>query len=81
MNDKPKPGPQSPWRLFGTGLEFAGVVLIFAYLGHLLDNRFGWEPWGILTGAMIGLTGSMYNLIKAVNKANREPPRKPHDEP
>lgn len=72
MTDKPKSPESSPWRLFGTGLEFAGAILLLALLGHFADQRWGTEPWGILTGAMVGLTGSMYNLFKLMNRANRQ---------
>ena len=80
MTDKPNPDQQSPWRLFGTGLELAGAVLILAFIGHLVDQKIGSEPWGLLTGAVLGLIGSMYNLIKALNKANRDANQSDHDD-
>ncbi len=80
MNDQSNPRQQSPWRMFGTGMELAGAILILALIGYLLDEKFGWTPWGVLTGAMMGLAGSMYNIYKALDKANRESNPQDHDD-
>jgi len=47
------------------GLEFAGVVGIFAYAGWYLDQQLGHEePWMMLTGAVVAFVGMTYLLFR-----------------
>ncbi len=64
MADKRRDRPS--WlRYSGIGIEFASAVAVFALLGYWIDQHYGWRrPWGLLTGAALGLTGGMYNLIR-----------------
>ena len=61
----------NPWRLAGMGMEFAGATLVFGAIGWYVDQKTGWEPWGLLTGVLIGAVGGLYLLIKEALKANR----------
>lgn len=54
-------GP-SPWLLAGAGLELAGSVGGMTVIGWLLDRRLDTEPWLLLAGLAIGLTGGLYSL-------------------
>jgi len=63
--------PSNAHRLASAGIELAGGVLLFAGGGYLLDNWWGTTPWMLVVGAMLGLAGGMYRLIKAVQEANR----------
>lgn len=58
-----------PWvRHSGIGLEFAAALAGFTLVGIWVDRRYGCRPWGTVIGAVLGLTGGMYNLIrKALN--------------
>jgi F0F1-type ATP synthase assembly protein I len=58
-------------RLAGAGFELAAAVGGFAVVGHLIDRYRGSHPKGLLIGAVLGLVGGMYNLIKASLAANR----------
>lgn len=60
---KPPESPK-PWALMGAGLEFAAAVGGLAFVGHLLDRHWGTDPALLITGAAVGLIGSMYNLWK-----------------
>jgi F0F1-type ATP synthase assembly protein I len=61
-----------PWmRLAGVGFELAAAVGGFALVGHFIDRWRGSHPKGLLIGAVLGLIGGMYNLIKASLAANR----------
>ena len=52
----------------GIGLEIAAGVGLGLLVGWWLDGKFGWKPWGMIIGAMVGLAGGMYLLIKqAIN--------------
>ena len=62
-----------PWmRLAGSGIELAAAVGGFAFIGHLVDRWQGSHPKGLLIGAVLGLVGGFYNLIKASLAASRE---------
>jgi F0F1-type ATP synthase assembly protein I len=52
------------WKYAGLGLQFAGTVAIFAYLGYELDRWKNWSPWGLVTLSMIAVIGNLYLLIK-----------------
>lgn len=51
-------------RYAGLGFELAASVLVLTLLGWWADRHFGSAPWGVLTGALIGLVGGMYNLVR-----------------
>ncbi len=58
-------------RLSGIGFELAAAVGGFTFAGYLWDRYFGSSPWGTLTGAILGLVGGMYNLIRQTILATR----------
>ena len=53
-------------------MELAAAVGGFALLGYWIDRHNGSSPWGLLIGALLGLIGGFYNLIKASLSASRE---------
>ncbi len=63
------------------GLQYAITIGIFAFLGKLLDDWLGSEPWGILVMLMLGFVGATISLVKKnpVSGASRDkdpdPPR------
>lgn len=54
----------NPWRYAGVGLELVAVVGVLMGIGYLLDQKFETEPWCMLTGALLGIVGGLYNLVK-----------------
>lgn len=67
------PQDRQPWmRLAGSGMELAAAVGGFALLGYWIDRHNDSSPWGLLIGALLGLIGGFYNLIKASLSASRE---------
>jgi F0F1-type ATP synthase assembly protein I len=59
-------------RLAGGGFELAASVVGFTLLGYWLDRHFGWRPWGVLVGALLGIVGGLYNLVKSALLVGRE---------
>jgi len=51
-------------RFAGLGMELAASVAVLTLLGWWVDRHFGSAPWGVLTGALIGIVGGMYNLVR-----------------
>lgn len=69
MSDEKSPN----WgRHLGTGLETAVGVGLGYFVGHWLGEKYHWEPWGSLVGAMLGLIAGAYLLIKEVNRSNKD---------
>ena len=57
------------------GITYGVQILVGVGLGLLigqwLDNRYGWGPWGTTVGAMLGLSGGLYLLIKDAIRMNK----------
>lgn len=51
-------------KIAGLGFEFAAAVAGFAFFGYWIGNHYGRAELGILIGAVLGLVGGMYNLIR-----------------
>ena len=46
-------------------------ILIFTYLGWIIDKNIDSSPIAILIGMLLGMTIGFYHLIKAVGKTKR----------
>jgi F0F1-type ATP synthase assembly protein I len=63
---------QENWgRYLGLGLEMAVGVGLGLAVGYWLDKKYGWSPVATLVGAMIGLAGGLYLVIKDALKMNK----------
>ncbi len=62
-------GPNSR-RLAGLGFEFAAAVGGCTLVGYWIGNHYGRADLGVLAGAVFGLIGGMYNLIRATLAAS-----------
>lgn len=66
-------GDDANWgRFAGVGLEVGVGVGLGALIGYWIDKRFGFSPWGLLVGAMLGFAGGMYLLLKETLRMNRD---------
>lgn len=62
MNDSSR----SPMQFIGLGFELVVPILAGVFLGMWLDGRFGWTPWGVVTGAVLGIAAGFLNFFRAV---------------
>ena len=60
------------YKYAGLGFEFAALVGLFFYFGHIADLRWQCEPWGLMIGGGIGVVGGIYLLAKQGNRMMRE---------
>jgi F0F1-type ATP synthase assembly protein I len=51
--------------------EFAGAVFLFWFLGRLIDNWLGIEPWGQVVGSLIGWGGGFAHVYYATQRLER----------
>ena len=81
-----KAGDRPSWlRFSGIGIEFVAAIAGFALVGYWVDRHWDTKPWGLVIGAVLGLLGGMYNLIREslgafkppVDRGQRQPPPKP----
>jgi len=72
MPQQRDPNQQNWGRYFGIGLEIALGVGIGYVVGAWLDRRYGWTPWGVIAGTMIGLAAGLYLLIKEALRMNKD---------
>jgi ATP synthase protein I len=57
-------------RFAGLGVQLAASILVFVFLGQWLDRKIGTEPLFTILGAFLGFGGTMWGLIRALNKEN-----------
>lgn len=72
MKQKPQPSvPEILGAMSGMGFTIAIPIVLFAYLGHLLDGLTHTEPLFLLLGLLLGLISGAYGayrLFKSVFK-------------
>ena len=62
---KSRKRPDSWLRYSGKGFELAAAVVGFMLLGRWIGGHYGNARLGILIGAVLGIVGGMYNLVRA----------------
>jgi len=59
-------------RFSGMGVEFASAVGGFTLVGYWIGNHYGKGARGVLIGAVLGIIGGGYNLIREGLQATKE---------
>ncbi len=54
------------------GIEVAVGVGLGLIVGTWLDKRYGWQPWGMMIGSMLGLAAGLYMLIRQSIRMNKD---------
>jgi ATP synthase protein I len=56
----------------GVGLQFAGSIVLFLFVGQWLDDRLGTSPWLLLIGVFVGAGAGFYSLYRQLVILPRE---------
>lgn len=64
----------------GLGMQFAGSIVLFLFLGQWLDGKLGTEPWLLLLGVFVGASAGFYSLYRQLVIVPRERERKEREE-
>lgn len=56
----------------GVGLQFAGAIVLFLFIGRWLDARLGTEPWLLLLGVLFGASAGFYSMYRQLVIVPRE---------
>lgn len=54
-------------KALGIGIELTMVIGGLAYGGHWLDQKWGTDPWLLLTGVILGTFGGGWHAMKMAN--------------
>jgi F0F1-type ATP synthase assembly protein I len=53
------------------GIEIAVGVGLGLWAGSWIDRKFGTQPFGMLIGALLGLAGGLYLVVKTMLRLNK----------
>jgi ATP synthase protein I len=73
-NPRPEPGGSQAGDLAGVGLQFAGSIALFLFVGMWLDRRLGTDPWLMIVGVFVGGSAGFWSMYRrlVVEPRNRE---------
>jgi F0F1-type ATP synthase assembly protein I len=55
-------------------LSQVGMMMVVPIvIGLLLDSYLGWSPWGVVGGAVLGLTTGLVQLVRLSNQQDPKP--------
>jgi len=75
----PPPGAPLYGPYLTIGLQLAVTVVAFFFLGRWLDGKFGTDPWLMLAGLAVGVTGGLTAFLKSALALGREEDREAAD--
>ena len=67
-----RPTSHSMAEFAGAGLQFAGAIVLFLFVGRWLDARLGTEPWLLLVGVLFGAGAGIYSMYRQMVIGPRE---------
>ena len=68
LPDKDPSSETSPWAYASLGMQIVVTVLVFIYIGFRIDRHWQTKPWGLVSGAVLGIIVSLYNFLKIVSQ-------------
>ncbi|WP_205719967.1 AtpZ/AtpI family protein [Fodinibius halophilus] len=68
MNNKDKPGNYLEY--LSLGGEIAAALAVPIFLGYWLDSYFGYSPWLLLVGCLVGIVNIFILIFKLNDRLN-----------
>ncbi|HEY5564074.1 MAG TPA: AtpZ/AtpI family protein [Rhodothermia bacterium] len=62
--------------LLGLGWQIASTLLLFTAGGYALDRWLDTLPWFLLAGALLGMVGIFYQILRIANELDADEKRK-----
>jgi ATP synthase protein I len=59
---------QSSSSFLTIGVQLAGSMLVYIFIGFFLDRWLKTEPWFLIAGAVVGMVAFFYQLFKLVKR-------------
>lgn len=50
--------------MYAIALEFLAYLGVLGYAGWWLEEHYGWQPWGLLGGLLLGLALGLYRMVR-----------------
>jgi F0F1-type ATP synthase assembly protein I len=60
----------------GLGLQLAGAVVLFFFIGKWCDEKFGTIPWLMITGLLVGSVGGFISFFRKISSLTAEKKKK-----
>jgi len=57
--------------LLSVGTVLVAAIVIGYFAGSWIDRRLGSEPWGIVTGVLLGTAAGFFELFRMVKKLGK----------
>ncbi len=70
---KSSPSGESPGADFaGLGIQFAGAIILFLFVGQWVDKKLGTDGLFTIIGVFVGGGGAFYNMYRKISAAQRK---------
>lgn len=68
----PAKKPAGASKYAGLGIQLAAAIIVFVFAGRWLDAKLGTRALFTILGAFLGFGGTMWSLIRRLNRENEE---------
>ena len=70
--DKLPSGGSSGADFAGLGIQFAGAIILFLFIGQWVDKKLGTDGLFTIIGVFVGGGGAFYNMYRKISAAQRQ---------